>query len=379
MIRELPMGTVPKPLFSGSAHAVGGRALRDNWTCVLVAQLAPPSIRPANDLGDIMKLHRRTFLHLAAGATVLPALPHIAWAQAYPIRPVRVIVPFAAGGPTDVLARLISQKLSDRFGRQFYVENKPGAGSSIGTGEAARAIADGYTVLVTTDGYAINPTLFERIPYDPQGSFEPVTILATVPQVITVNPAVPAKTLGDLIALIKTNPGKYSFASPGTGTQPHLLGELLRLSLSIDLVHVPFGGGGPAAASVIAGHTPIYIGSPVPVLEQIRAGKLLAVAVTSSARAISLPDVQTTAEAGYSNVAGESWLGMLVPAGTPTEIVNTLNREARRVLELPDVKERLSVLGLQPSASSSEEFAQRIRVDVERWGTVIRAANIKPE
>src|SRR5439155_17801081 len=193
------------------------------------------------------------------------------------------------------------------------------AGSNIGTGEAARATADGYTVLITTDGYAINPTLFEKTPYDPQESFAPVMILATVPQVIAINPGVPAKTVGDLVALIKANPGRFSFGSPGRGTQPHLLGELLRLSLAIDLVHIPFGGGGPAAASVIAGHTPIYIGSPVPVLEQVRTGKLVAVAVTSSMRASALPDVPTMAESGYPDIEGESWLGMLVPAGTSSE------------------------------------------------------------
>jgi tripartite-type tricarboxylate transporter receptor subunit TctC len=200
-----------------------------------------------------MKLPRRQFLHLAAGAAALPAVSDVARAQTYPSRPVRVIVPFAAGGPTDIFARVMSQKLSERLGKQFYVENIAGAGGNIGTGQAAKAAPDGYTLLFAFSSYVVNPTLFERVPYDPYKDFDSVGLAVTSTTVVSVNPSVPAKTISELATHIKANPGKFSFASGGTGTQSHLAGEQFRLSLGLDLVHVPFNGGGPAIASVLAG------------------------------------------------------------------------------------------------------------------------------
>jgi tripartite-type tricarboxylate transporter receptor subunit TctC len=324
-----------------------------------------------------MKLPRRQFLHLAAGAAVLPAVSHIARAQSYPTRPVRVIVPYAPGGPTDVFGRLIAQKLSEQLGRQFFVENIGGAGGNIGMGRAARADRDGHTVVMVATPLAINPSLYDSVPFDPIKDFDPVTLAVSTTTVLAVHPSVPAQTTRDLVALIRANPGKYSFASPGTGTPSHLLGELFRLSLNLDLVHVPFNSGGLAIGSNLAGHTPLSFGTPPPALPHLKDGKLRALAVTSKARVPTLPDVPTMAEAGYPDVEGESWFAVAVPAGTPKEIVALLNREIVKAMALPDVKERLTTLGFDSIASSPEEFGARIRTDTEKWAKVIRAANIK--
>jgi len=326
-----------------------------------------------------MKLPRRQFLHLAVGAAALPAISRVAWAQAYPTRPVRVIVPYAPGGPTDVFGRLIAQKLSEQLGRQFFVENIGGAGGNIGMGRAARADRDGYTVVMVATPLAINPSLYDSVPFDPIKDFDPVTLAVSTTTVLAVHPSVPAQTTRDLVALIRANPGKYSFASPGTGTPSHLLGELFRLSLRLDLVHVPFNSGGLAIGSNLAGHTPLSFGTPPPALPHLKDGKLRALAVTSRTRVPTLPDVPTMAEAGYPDVEGESWFAVAVPGGTPKEIVALLNREIVKAMALPDVKERLATLGFDSIASSPEEFGARIRTDTEKWGKVIRAANIKAE
>jgi tripartite-type tricarboxylate transporter receptor subunit TctC len=324
-------------------------------------------------------LGRRKFLYLAAGAAAQPAVARIARAQSYPARPVRVIVPYAPGGPTDVFGRLIAQKLSEQLGRQFFVENIGGAGGNIGMGRAARADRDGHTVVMVATPLAINPSLYDSVPFDPIKDFDPVTLAVSTTTVLAVHPSVPAQTTRDLVVLIRANPGKYSFASPGTGTPSHLLGELFRLSLNLDLVHVPFNSGGLAIGSNLAGHTPLSFGTPPPALPHLKDGKLRALAVTSKARVPTLPDVPTMAEAGYPGVEGESWFAVAVPAGTPKEIVALLNREIVKAMALPDVKERLTTLGFDSIASSPEEFGARIRTDTEKWAKVIRAANIKPE
>jgi tripartite-type tricarboxylate transporter receptor subunit TctC len=326
-----------------------------------------------------MKLPRRQFLHLAAGAAALPAVSRIARAQSYPERPVRVVVPYAPGGPTDVFGRLIAQKLSEQLGRQFFVENIGGAGGNIGMGRAARADRDGYTVVIVATPLAINPSLYDTVPFDPIKDFDPVTLAVSTTTVLTAHPSVPAQTARDLVALIRANPGKYSFGSPGTGTPSHLLGELFRLSLNLDLVHVPFNSGGLAIGSNLAGHTPLCFGTPPPALPHLKDGKLRALAVTSKARVPTLPDVPTMAEAGYSDVEGVSWFAVAVPGGTPKEIVALLNREIVKIMALPEIKERLATLGFDSIASSPEEFGARIRADTEKWGKVIRAANIKAE
>jgi tripartite-type tricarboxylate transporter receptor subunit TctC len=326
-----------------------------------------------------MKLPRRQFLHLAAGGAALAAMSRIARAQAYPARPVRAIVAFAPGGVTDTFARLMSQKLGEHLGKQFYVENITGATGNIGTGRAAKAAPDGYTLLFAFSSYVVNPTLFDKVPYDPYKDFEPVTLAVASTTVLTVHPSVPANTVKDLVALIRANPGKYSYSSAGAGTQAHLAGEQFRLSLGLDLVHVPFNGGGPAIAAVVGGHTPIGFSSPAASIPQIKEGNVRALAITSKRRSQILPDVPTMAEAGYPEIEGDSWVGVLVPAGTPKDIISLLNREVVKIIALPDMKARLGELGYDPVASTPEEFAIRIKVEIETWAKVIRAAHIKAE
>jgi len=326
-----------------------------------------------------MKLPRRQFLHLAAGAAALPVSSRIASAQAYPTRPVRVIVPFPPGGATDIFARLAAQKLTEHFGKQFYIENIPGATGNVGTAQAARAAPDGHTLLIAFSSYVVNPTLFAKLPFDPDKDLAPVTLAVAATNVITVNPSLPARNLKELVALIKSNPGKYSFASGGVGTQPHLLGEMLRQSLALDLVHVPFNGAGPAIASAVAGHTPIAWSTLASAAQPLENGQLRALAVTSKTRSQLFSDIPTTAEAGYPAIQGDSWVGVLVPAGTPNEIIGALRREIVRIIALPDVRERLPVLGFEVVGSTPEEFASRIKVEIETWGHVIRAAGIKAE
>jgi tripartite-type tricarboxylate transporter receptor subunit TctC len=326
-----------------------------------------------------MKIRRRRFLHLAAGAAALSSAPRIAWAQTYPARPVRLIVAFAPGGVTDTFARLMGQKLGERLGQQFFVENITGATGNIGTGLAAKAAPDGYTLLFAFSSYVVNPTLFNRIPYDSYKDFEPVTLAVASTTVVTIHPSVPAKTVKDLVALIKANPGKYSYASAGAGTQAHLAGEQFRLLLGLDLVHVPFNGGGPAIAAVVGGHTPIGFSSPAASIPQIKEGNVRALGITSKTRSQILPDVPTMTEAGYREIEGDSWVGVLAPAGTPKDIISLLHREIVRIIALPDMKARLGELGYDLIGSTPEEFATRIKVEIENWAKVIRAANIKAE
>lgn len=326
-----------------------------------------------------MRFPRRHFLHLTAGAAALPAFATIARAQSYPNRPVRVIVPYSPGGPTDVCARFIAQKLSEQLGKQFYVENITGAGGNIGTGQAARSTADGYTILVTVNSYVINPNLYEKVPYDVLKDFEAVTLAAIFPSAMLVNPSVPANTVRELVALIKANPNKYSFASPGFGTPSHLLGEQFRVAAGLDLVHVPYGGSGTVITSVVAGSTPMGFAALSAAVPQIIDGKLRALAVMSNHRSQALPGLPTIAEAGYPELDGDGWVGVLVPTGTPKDIITVLHREIVKIIATPEMKERLATLGLEPVGDSPEEFAAQMKVEMEKWVKVIRAAKIKAE
>jgi len=322
---------------------------------------------------------RRRFLQLLAGAAALSAASSGARAQSWPTRPVRIIVPFQPGGSTDIFARLAAQKLSEQFGKQFYVENVAGATGNVGTAQAARAAPDGHTLLIAFSSYVVNPTLFAKLPFDPEKDFAPVTLAVAAPNLVTVNPSLPARNLKELVALIKSNPGKYTYTSGGVGTQAHLLAEMLRLSQGLDIVHVPFNGAAPAIASAIAGHTPIAWATIASAKQALESGQLRALAVASKTRSQLLSDTPTTAEAGYPQIEGDSWVGLLAPAGTPNEIIGELQREIAKIIALPDVKERLPALGFEAVGSTPQEFAVRIKLETATWGEVIRAAHIKPE
>jgi tripartite-type tricarboxylate transporter receptor subunit TctC len=325
-----------------------------------------------------MKRVRRHVMGIIGAAIIGIAVSPSATAQGYPDRAVRIIVPYAPGGPTDITGRLLSQKLTEQLGKQFYVENVGGVGGNIGMGRAAQSTADGYTVLLTASTLAINPVLYDKVPFDPEKDFDPVSLVVKAPAaLVAVHPSVQARTVKELAALIEANPGKYSYASPGIGTPPHLLGELFRLSLKLDLVHVPFNSGGLAIGSVIAGHTPISFGAPAPAVPHVLDGKLRGLGVASNARMLVLPDVPTMAEAGYPSMEGETWFALFVPKGTPQDVIALLHREVVKALAQPDAKERVATLGFDPVGGTPAELAARVKSDAARWGKVIRDAGIK--
>jgi tripartite-type tricarboxylate transporter receptor subunit TctC len=300
-------------------------------------------------------------------------------AEGYPSRPVRVVVGFPVGGPTDVIARIVSQKLSDSLGQQFYVENIGGAGGNIASGQVARATPDGYTIMVISTGFVVNPSLYAKVPYDPIKDFAPVTLVAVSPNVVVVNPSVPAKTLPELVQLIRDNPGKYSYAGPGIGSTPHLGGELFRLTFNLDLVHVPFAGAGPAIQSTIGNHTPIAFTALPPALAAVQHGDLRAIGVAAAARVPGMPDVPTFAEQGIKNQEADTITGLVAPAGTPKEIVDLLYREIAKAVSQPDVKENLIKLGFTAVANTPDEFGQRIKVEIDKWGKVVHDAKLRIE
>jgi tripartite-type tricarboxylate transporter receptor subunit TctC len=315
---------------------------------------------------------------LLAAALLLGGVP-AASAQGYPTRSVRVVVGFPAGGPTDVIARLVSQKLSDALGQQFFVENIGGAGGNTASGQVARATPDGYTIMVVSTGFVVNPSLYAKVPYDAVKDFAPVTLVAVSPNVVVVNPSVPAKTLPELVQLIRSNPGKYSFAGPGVGSTPHLGGELFRLAFSLDLVHVPFTGAAPAVQATVGGHTPIAFTALPSSLSAIQAGQLRALGVAATERASQLPDVPTFAEQGIKDQEADTITGLVAPAGTPKEIIDLLYREIAKAVGQADVKDRLTTLGFKPVANRPEEFGARIKLEMEKWGKVVRDAKLRIE
>ena len=323
-----------------------------------------------------MKLRARNLASCAAVATAVTlAVP--AAAADYPDHAVKVSVPFAAGGPTDVMARLIAQKLSENLKQQFYVEDHAGAGGNIGMTMAARAAPDGYTVLVASSSFMVNPSLYATPPFDPHKDLAPVTRAAATPNIVVVHPSIPAKTINELIDLVNANPGKYTFANAGIGTTPQLASELLKLSYHLDATSIPFGGSGPEIQSVLAAQTPIAFSTLPPTTAQVTAGTLRGLAITAAKRSAALPNVPTMAESGINGQESETMQGIFVPAGTPPAIIDRLNREIVKVMQLPDVKSKCLELGFEVVADSPADFAVYIKNDIEKWAKVINDAKIE--
>ena len=299
-------------------------------------------------------------------------------AGTYPNRPVRLVAPFAPGGPVDVVARLLAPKLTESLGTQVYVENVPGGSGNIGTAQVAKAPGDGYTVLVISSGLVVNPSMFQ-LSYDTEKDLLPVSLVGVAPQVILVHPGVPANTMHELIALVSANPGKYSYGSAGLGTPGFLAGEMLKQAFRLDLVHVPFQGGGPAVASTVGGHTPMVITTISSAAGHIKQGTLRALAVTGSKRSPAVPEVPTLQEAGIVDQNSEVILGVLVPGTTPKDIVDRLNREVVNIVAQPEMKEKLAAVGFETIGSPPDAFAARIKAEIAKWAKVIRDGKIKTE
>jgi tripartite-type tricarboxylate transporter receptor subunit TctC len=325
-----------------------------------------------------MTLRRRTFLHLAAGAAALPAVPHIARAQAFPTRPMRIIIGFAAGGPTDILARLMAQSLSERMGQQFIIEAKPGAGANIATEMVVRAPADGYTLLLSDASPAINATLYDKLSFNFIRDIAPVASISRHPLVMAVNPSVPAATGPEFIAYAKANPGKINMASPGNGTPPHVGGELFKLMTGVNMVHVPYRGATPALTDLIGGQVQVMFAGLAGAIQHIKAGSLRALAVTAEKRVDVLPDLATVAEfvPGYE---ASGWFGLCAPKNTPVEITDKLNKEINAALTDPKMIARLADLGGTVLVGSPADFGKLIAAETEKWARVIKFANIKAE
>jgi tripartite-type tricarboxylate transporter receptor subunit TctC len=324
-----------------------------------------------------MKAERRKFLRLATGAAVIPALPRVARAQTYPTRPVRVVVGYAAGGSTDILARLIGQSLSERLGQQFVVENRLGAATNIATEAVVRAPPDGHTLLVVTPANAINATLYEKLlNYNFIGDIAPVASINREPVFMLVNSSFPAKTIPDFIAYAKVNPGRINMASAGVGSASHMIGELFKLMTGVNMLHVPYRGNAPAMTDLLSGQVQVLFDAFVTSVDHIRAGRLHALGVTTTKRLEALPDVPTVDEfvPGYE---GSNWAGIGVPRSTPANIIDKLNREINAVLVDPKMKVQVANLAAELLPRSPGDFGKLIADEIEKWGKVIRAANIK--
>jgi tripartite-type tricarboxylate transporter receptor subunit TctC len=325
-----------------------------------------------------VKLPRRTFLHLAAGAAALPAASRIARAQNYPTRPVRIIIGYAAAGPTDITGRLVGQWLSERLGQQFVVENRPGAGSNVGTEFVVRAPPDGYTLLLVNTANAINATLYEKLNFNFVRDIAPVASITRNTSAMVVNPSSPAKTVSQFVAYAKANPGKINMATAGVGSPPHVYGVLFNAMAGVDLTAVHYRGGGPGLVDLLGGQVQVMFEGITSTIEYIRAGKLRALAVTSARRSAALPDIPTVGEfvPGYE---ATGWFGLGAPDKTPAQIIDRLNKEINAGLADATMKARLADLGGIPMPMSPAEFGKFIADETEKWGKVIRAANIKVE
>lgn len=311
---------------------------------------------------------------------LLAGTPVLAFAQAYPVKPVRIVAPFGAGSTIDIIGRLIAPKLTEALGQPVIVENRPGAGGMIGMDAVAKSAPDGHTLIIGALGpLAMNPALYPKTPFDPVKDFAAVCLLATGPVVIAVHPSIPAQTVKDLVGLAKKRPGQLNFGSPGVGSSPHLTGELFKLITKTDIVHVPYKGNAEAITDLIGGQLSIVFTGVPPVVPLAKAGKVRLLATTGKQRMPNLPEVPTLHEAGIEGADVLIWYGVVAPAATPKEVVARLNREIVKVMNTPDVREKFSQQGVDPTSSTPDEFTQMIRDEVMRWGKVIRSAGIKLE
>jgi tripartite-type tricarboxylate transporter receptor subunit TctC len=325
-----------------------------------------------------MKIPRRQFLGLAAGAAALPAVLRVAIAQSYPSRPVRLIVPYPAGGPTDIVARLMGQSLSERLGQQFVIENRPGAGGNVGTEAVVRAPPDAHTLLLVTAANAINATLYGNLSFNFLRDIEPVAGIIGAPIVMVVHPSFPAKTVPAFIAYAKANPGKLNIASAGVGGSDHIAGELFKMMAGVNMIHVPYRGAAPALTDLLGGQVEVYFASVPASIEYIRAGKLRALALTTASRSDALPDIPTVGEfvPGYES---RSWYGVGAPKHTPTDIIDKLNKEINSALADPKLKVRLADLSGTVLPGTPTDFGKLIADETEKWAKVIKFAGIKAE
>lgn len=321
---------------------------------------------------------KKASLALIAALSLAAAAAYAAEAQ-YPTRPIRIIVPFAPGAATDTIARLVAQKLTESWGQQVVVDNRPGAGGNIGMGIAAQASPDGYTILFVSSSYMVNPGLYRKAPYDPYKSFIPLSNLSASPHIFFAHPSQPVKSMQELIATVRKEPKKYSMATPGIGTVPHLSANLLAIDAKLDLVTVPYGGGGPSLAAVVGNQVPFGCQAVPPVTPHVQAGRARALAFTTAKRVSMFPDVPTMAELGFKGHEAETITGMLVPAGTPPAIVKRLYTETARIMRLPDVSQRVLDMGADVLVTTPQQFTAQIKEEVEKWKRVITTAGIKVE
>jgi tripartite-type tricarboxylate transporter receptor subunit TctC len=323
-----------------------------------------------------MPIARLLVLLLAACCALLPGATHaqVAW----PTRPIRLIVPFAPGGATDIIGRLVAQRLGERLGQSIVIENKPGAGTTIGTAEVAKAKPDGYTLLFAPTPFVISQVVYPTLPYDAQKEFAPVALLAVSPFILVTNPAVvPAASVGELVALAKSKPGTLTFCSAGNGTVPHLSGELFKLRAGVDLVHVPYKGGGPAINDLVGGQVGMMFATPIEVIQHVQSGKLRVLGTTAPRRLAAMPDVPTIAESGYPGFEVFSFFGMLAPTGTPADVIARLHTELAAVMQLPDVRERFAAQSAEANVLGPEAFGRFLLAERDKWADLVKRSGAK--